>query len=251
MHWRWIRLSLISGPLPWLIMLAGTGFVIGGAFFGWMSLTALCGVSAWPDLRDPTLLLGPQWSLRDVALGWFVMLLAMMPPLLAQPLLHVWRSSHVRRRPPAVLIFACGYTSIWLGAGLLLVPAAILARLSLGSGAPVAALCLALLWSCSPIAQSARNACHRMRRITVFGPSADRDCLRFGIFVGAACLSACWPWMVLASVVDEWHVLIMAIVALILFVERIVPPAPLAWRMPPVLTFAASMMSRQNVLGRP
>ena len=241
---------LTVGPLPWLVMLAGSGFVTSLALPDTASIAALCGAPARFDPRELPLLLGPQWSLHSVALGWLVMLVAMMPPLLAQPLLHVWRSSLVARRTWAVLIFGSGYAMIWLTAGIALIPAAIVIKLSAGPAALIAVLGLALVWSCSPLAQAARNSCHRMRRIAVFGRNADRDCLRFGISIGISCLLACWPWMLLAAMLEEWHLVAMALLALFLFAERIAPPAPEAWRLPPALTIARWLAAPQKVLGR-
>src|ERR1700712_3473680 len=69
-----------------------------------------------------------------VLLASAIMLLAMMPPLLAPPLLHVWRRSLVRRRARAVALFVLGYALVWLGAELLLVSGWLL----LGGAAPAA-----------------------------------------------------------------------------------------------------------------
>ena len=46
------------------------------------------------------------------------MLLAMMPPLLAMPLMHVYWSSLPRRRVRALACFVGAYGSVWLAAGL-------------------------------------------------------------------------------------------------------------------------------------
>ena len=59
------------------------------------------------------------------------MLLAMMPPLVAPPLLHVWHRSLPRRRLRAVALFVLGYACVWLTAGALLA----VASLALGAAA--------------------------------------------------------------------------------------------------------------------
>ena len=63
--------------------------------------------------------------------GWLAMLLAMMPPLLAQPVLHVWWSSLRPRRPWALFLFGSAYTAVWMGAGAVLIPAAMALRLTI------------------------------------------------------------------------------------------------------------------------
>ena len=256
MNWPGLRPLLASGPLPWLLALAAAGFA-GASASSWPGgFIALCGALERVQLSELHLALGPQPPLRGLLVGWLVMLIAMMPPLLAQPALHVWRSSLVSRRPHALLLFGFGYAMIWLVAGIVLLPAAIALKLTTGSAAQTVSLSICVLWSCSPIAQLARNACHRTRRVAAFGRSADVDCLRFGTFVGSVCVAACWPWMLVPMMFDALHLPVMALVSLVLFAERIAPPAAASWRLPPVLAVAAALMPtrkplNQKVLGKP
>jgi predicted metal-binding membrane protein len=249
MSWPALRPHLTGGPLPWLLGLAAAGSVA-TAWSGPGAIPALCGGLERVNLSELRLAMGPQWSVSHLVVGWLVMVFAMMPPLLAQPVLHVWRSSLASRRPRALLLFGCGYAMMWLAAGALLVPAAIGLKLAAGSAAQVVALCGGLAWSCSPIAQEARNACHRMRRVSVFGRTADTDCLRFGLCIGRSCLMACWPWMLVPIMFDEFHWLAMALVSIFLFTERLAPPAPATWRIPPTLVVARSLTATQKVLGK-
>jgi hypothetical protein len=77
------------------------------------------------------------------------MLVAMMSPLLASPLLHLWRRSLPRRRGRAIALFLLGYAVIWLAAALLLFAIAVAlvvmaAALPGGSSLPLAILIAAV-----------------------------------------------------------------------------------------------------------
>jgi len=108
------------------------------------------------------------------------MLLAMMPPLLAMPLMHVCWSSLPRRRVRALAYFALGYGFVWLAAGPILIALAVLLRLVTGGTTPAfaSALLIAMVWRASPWQRAALNHGHRLRRIGLFGWAADRECLR-------------------------------------------------------------------------
>lgn len=255
-HWRgWFgMLSHLcrSGPLPWLLGFSAIGFLYTALVAEPASLPAICGSLARMDLGDLGVVLGPGWSAMALLAGWLAMLLAMMPPLLAQPVLHVWWSSLGPRRPWALFLFGSAYTAVWMGAGAVLIPAAMALRLTIPwAAAAVVALGLALTWSSSPAAQGARNRCHRMRRIAAFGRNADRECVQQGLLTGAACVAACWPWMLLPMMVDSIHAVAMAAVTVMLFVERLGPPALPAWRFPMAFEVIRSLRPPQKVLGSP
>lgn len=202
-------------------------------------------------IGNPELMLGLQWSPAATAAGWLVMLVAMMPPLLLEPVGHVWYSSQQRRRIRALLLFGLAYTAVWFTLAFILLPAAILLRLAASDAAPLAAIALAVAWSASPPAQSARNRCHRLPAITPFGRAADRDCLRQGVASGLACAATCWPWMLVPMTFDGFHVAAMAAAGIVLFAERVAPPQRAAWQLPPFLSVLVSLRPPQKVLGRP
>ena len=239
-----------SGPLPWLLGLAATGFLCSALVAESASLPAVCGSLVRMDLDDLGLVLGPGRSAMTLLAGWLVMLLAMMPPLLVQPVLHVWWSSLGPRRPWALFLFGAAYTAVWIAAGAVLIPAAMALRLTIpGPVAAVAALGLAVTWSSSPAAQRARNRCHQMKRVAAFGRNADRECAQQGLFTGATCVAACWPWMLVPMTVDSIHAVAMAAVTTMLFIERLATPTPPAWRLPAVFEVIRSLRPPQKVLG--
>ena len=99
-----VRYSVLGASLvAWVVLAAGLGS-------GREALQALCSTTALPWLR-------PNWALSS-AVGWLVMLGAMMLPLTLPTLAHVWRTSLARRRRRAVALCLCAYLAIWLLAGL-------------------------------------------------------------------------------------------------------------------------------------
>jgi predicted metal-binding membrane protein len=174
-------------------------------------------------------------SPASLVAGWALMVLAMMPPLIALPLLHVRAQSLARRRRRAMLLFAAGYGSVWLAAGLLLQPLAWVLP-SLAPGAPWAgitvAAMVALVWQMSPAKQACLNGCHRQPALAAFGLEADFDALGFGVGHALWCVAACGPLMLLAESVQAiglW--LAMPAAALFILAERFEWPGPFVWRL--------------------
>ena len=243
--------STASPPLPGLALVAAGGFAASALLPGSDGVTALCGALGRVPLSELPLALGPGWSVWPVLAEWSLMVVAMMPLLIADPVDNVWRSSLASRRPRALCLFALGYALPWLAAAAVLIPAAALLRLALpGWVALAAALGLALAWSASPLSQVARNRCHRRHRVGAAGPRADRECLSHGLNTGAACVLTCWPWMLVPFAVEAGHMLVMVAVALVLFCERIVPAGAPRWQVPPAFETLRALLPRQKVLGR-
>jgi predicted metal-binding membrane protein len=239
------------GPLPWLAGLALAGMIASAALAsGPMSLPGFCGSFGLSATLDTAFLVAQLSSPGALLLAWLLMLVAMMPPLLAQPVVHVWHSSLAARRPRALALFALGYASVWMAMAGVLIPGAIALRLAASDKAAVLALALALAWSCSPTAQAARNRCHRVYRLAPFGLAADRDCFGHGWRTGLVCAAACWPWMLVPMTVDGLHLGVMPAVTLILLAERIAPPRPPRWRWPPAFEILGRLLPAQKVFGK-
>jgi predicted metal-binding membrane protein len=238
-------------PLPWLFALAGVATAASAILPKVLQIPELCGAPvARFAVADLPLALGPEWSVTWLVAGWLVMVVAMMAPLLGQPLGHVWRSSLPGRRPWALLLFAIGYLLAWSAAGVVLVPAAAMLKLSLPEGAAAAVgQSIALLWSASPGCQRARNRCHRTYSLAACGRRADRDCLVYGTRWGLPCAAACWPWMLATMCVDQAHAAAMVIVAIVLFLERMAPPSVPVWQLPPAVQALRALLPPQKVLG--
>ncbi len=195
------------------------------------------------------LIVGPQWSPAAMAAQWLIMLIAMMSPLLAAPVTHVWNSSLVTRRARALALFALAYAIVWLTAAGGIIPLALILRLGTPDAAPILAVAFAVAWSSSPYAQLSRNRCHRLQGIGAFGRPADRDCLSQGAVTGLACAGTCWPWMLVPMMLDAGHAVAMVAISTVLFLDRLAPPAPAAWRLPAFVSVAWAFRPSQKVLG--
>ena len=168
------------------------------------------------------------------ALSWFVMLLAMMTPLLWQPLAHVWDRSLAERRVRAVLLFLAGYFGVWMLAMAVLALAALALRIAAGSAAIAFAIAagVAVLWQITPAKALFLNRCHALRPLPAFGLAADIGSFRYGIQIAAPCVAACWAIMLLPLTSDAAHIVIMAMTAVLMLSERYsgAPPFnPFAW----------------------
>jgi predicted metal-binding membrane protein len=235
--------SFLRAPWPVLFALAGVGLVLSARSAGHAALPAFCGSGAASLLASSgglaalqlTLALNPPVRLMA---DWALMLLAMMPPLLAQPVMHVWRSSLPRRRLRAVAYFAIGYGCVWMAAGPALMSMALLLQLlsqfAGREGVPIFAgvLLLAVVWSASPWQRAALNLGHRLTRIGLFGWAADRECLTFGLVHALWCIASCWAWMLAALAVGPWHFSAMMVAGAVMLGERLAAPDRPRWRVP-------------------
>ncbi len=229
--------QLRTGPLPVLLILSLLGFIALGVIPG-AAAAAVCGSLRLADLWS---LGGPALtgvSPASVALDWGVMVVAMMSVVITPQVAHVLRLSPPRARGAAAASVYLGFLSVWLLAGALLLPLGMLhVQTAPGGLAPLLAVGFALVWSASPPAQAARNRCHRLGRVGGFGPRARWDNARIGIRTGLWCVAACWPVMLIPLTIGgAAHVPAMAIAALYLLLERIGPPAPVRWSLPPVIS---------------
>ena len=165
-------------------------------------------------------------------LDWCAMLLAMMPPLLREPLAHLRRRSLARRRARAITAFAAGYGAVWLVAGIVLLAAATAiaaAANAMGTPVPLAAGAIAITWQMTPARQLCLNRCHRLPRLSAFGFAADRDCVSFGFSHGFWCAATCAPLMLLPLMAPPIHLPLMALLSASLMLERMAPAQPEVW----------------------
>jgi predicted metal-binding membrane protein len=222
--------------LPWPFVVASAA--------GWALLAALAAAPPLPALCLSAASIGEGAAVRlalalDVtgpailSLTWLAMLLAMMPPLVASPLLHVWHRSLPRRRGRAVALFVTGYACVWLVGGALLA----LASLALGGLAlvtmlpPLALASLVLLaWHMTPLRQLCLNRCHRKPSLSAFGLHAETDSFGYGASHGVWCVGTCWALMVLPLTTGGLlHAGTMLAVTFVSMVERVRPPRSPVW----------------------
>jgi predicted metal-binding membrane protein len=181
-----------------------------------------------------------------ILLSCFAMVVAMMSPLLARPIGYLRLRSATSRRWRATTLFVASYLSVWIIAGMILLSASAALRLLAGTGfaAPLISLAIAAAWHTTPWRQHALNRCHHLPAVAAFGAAADRDCARFGIVHGSWCVLTCSPLMSLPLSAPEFHLPLMAAVAVALFLERMEPGRRPAWTIPnlPGRTAAATVM---------
>lgn len=212
----------------------GTGNSAGG--MAW-SMPAVCGAMAEAWGRVDGVGVRQFWLANPplpMLAAWLMMLCAMMPLLLIQPAAHLWRRSLARRRWRALAWFCLGYFGVWLCAAALLPPLAVGLRIFGTHATPPMAVALACLgfWQSTPFRQHCLNRCHYVPHLCAFGWRSDRDGMRYGVDHGAACLGACWPWMLLTLTTDAHHLASMAVAGMVLALERQGLPQPPAWRLP-------------------
>ncbi len=221
-------------PLP-LLLASTVGW--GLLWFGGSgpSLSAFCLSDGGPigDLAArivATFTSAPPFTLVQDAL---TMLLAMMPPLLATPLRHLWRRSLTRRRAQAIGLFLLAYAAVWLPACLLLWLLALALESLPETGrlpVPLPALLTALAWQSTPLKQACLNRCHGQPPLAAFGWRADRDALVYGAGHGFWCVGTCWAMMLIPLAAGTaTHGAWMFAVMWIALLERIRAPARVAW----------------------
>ena len=170
-------------------------------------------------------------ALSGLAVGWLLMVIAMMLPLAIAPLRHVRERSFAWRQVRSMLLFTIGFVAPWMVAGIIL---GLLAWL-MGGAAPAPlsaglAMAAALLWQVSPAKQWCLNRCHQRPPLAAFGLAADVDAVRFGVKNGAACAGACWALMLPMLLIGQGQLAAMIAITLFSVAESLEQPAPLGWR---------------------
>ncbi len=216
---------LLVSAVAWILLLVDPGQ---------MKTFAHCQATnsgAMPLPASVQMLLGmnPPASL---AAGWALMLVAMMSPVLISPVYHIRLRSFARRRARSTVLFVAGYAAIWMVLGGLFVAIEVPAKsLAPQPYVPVAGVLLfALVWQFSPIKQRCLNRCHAHPELAAFGAAADFDALRFGLTQGIWCAGSCWAMMLFPMLLPRGHVVTMAVVAVLIFSERLEHPMPPCWR---------------------
>ena len=187
---------------------------------------------------------------------WGVMMIAMMTPA-AAPMVLTFSALHRRRRAeggPAVptAIFVLGYFVIWLGysvaaagaqAGLhaaaLLSPGMTATSPLLTGGLLVAAG--AFQWT--PLKRACLAACRSPLSFLMSGWREGRGgALRMGVRHGFYCLGCCWALMALLFVAGVMNLLWVAVLAMAVLVEKVVPRGDLVGRVTGAVLVAAGVL---------
>lgn len=224
----YIRISVLSlSAVSWGLLLAGPSS-------GHMMPHCAPDFTATAYGSAPLSLLRALGRSASLAAGWawVLMLVAMMSPLLVPPMRHVYISSFAHRRARSIALFVAGYWIVWVAIGVAFLPVEFAAGLlAPKSYFPAAVIALvALVWQCSPLKQFCLNRCCSHVALSAFGGAADFDAVRFGLRYGAWCTGSCWALMFFPMLLPKGHLLAMALIAGLLFCERLEGPMPPSWR---------------------
>jgi predicted metal-binding membrane protein len=216
----WKPVLLVSAA-AWTLLLIEPGTIplLGSCFAS--------NAGAAPPSRRMLLTMSPA----SVGVNWTLMLVAMMAPVLIQPLYHIRLRSFARRRGRSIASFLAGYAVIWIALGAVLVPTEVAAKSFAGEGylLVAGAIVLAFIWQLSPIKQRCLNRCHAHPALAAFGTAADVNAFQFGITHGIWCAGSCWVLMLLPMVLVRGHLAAMALAAALIFSERLEPPRRPCW----------------------
>lgn len=246
-----IAVCLMS-PLRWLV--PSSAAISGASLLLQSSIgpIVLCG-SASTTARLEQLQVWTNAGLLDpwrLLADWTLMTAAMMLPLTSSACARVAHAVVPRLRNWAILLHLAAYVLVWLVPGLLLVPLGLVVEASATPGFAAAGIAVALVWSATPLVQSARNVMHRSSSIRGFGGVALLDSMRFGAAQAVPCVVSCWPWMVVPFLFGDMHRPAMVLVAVYLFLDRMEPPSKPRWRLPPALVILARALDKPSRLGR-
>ncbi len=190
---------------------------------------------------------GGPLELVSLAAGLLLMLAAMMLPLLAAPVYHLWSRSLARRRGRVITLFVVGYFAGWLAAGGLLTAVAGTLRHAVPGPALAVVVASMLVWHTTPARTRCLNRTHSHPAQPAFGLAGDVAVLRFGLTHALWCIATCWALMLLTLVAGpRAEPVVMAAVAFWLVAERLERPAPPRWGLQIPTTVA-----RQVLRGRP
>jgi predicted metal-binding membrane protein len=184
-EWWSLTISFIAG---WLLL---SNWALADA-------VALCQArETLPDLWDNMRTAWNVGAVTGMGLNWFVMALAMVPPLTLPLIRHVAARSFTARRDRSVALFLAGVIGVWLCVGLVLTLAVACWPPLMGIGVPGggAAMIAAAIWQVTPMKRRALRRCHRTFPLMPWGWRADCDCIRHGLRHGLTCVANCWALM--------------------------------------------------------
>lgn len=213
------------------------------AALAWIVLALGSGSGAMPTICSGTLL----WSVPspdtyafvfafvsplNLAVGWAVMVVAMMLPTVYDALIHVRERSFRSERPWALTLFIGSYFTVWMLAGVVFLGVALTIRIASPTAVwpLILSLAVALIWQISPWKQMALNRCHRHPSLAAFAPAIYQDALLLGLQHGLWCVAGCWSLMLVALLVPAHHTAVMAVITLGIWAERLEPARAPRWQ---------------------
>lgn len=178
----------------------------------------------WPE--GDTFLNALSTNISGGQVSWLLMVVAMMYPLLNEPVRNIAFSVRRKDRNSAIWLFLAGYTFVWALAGVLffLLPLCtdiiVTPGNRVGGGLVKASgfmMAATLVWLPSHPVKMAK--CGQTMPVRIYGLQRISDCLRYGFRTGLACLAMCWAPMA-ALAVAHHNMLLMYAVTVVLIYER-------------------------------
>ncbi len=175
------------------------------------------------------------------------MMTAMMLPT-AAPMILVVRLAVAPSRLADVRtgVFVAGYLLVWTGLGLTaLATESSLTALGPAVRAPAAVgvLALAGAYQFSPLKNACLRACRSpMDFVVLHWRSGTYGALRLGIDHGLYCIGCCWALMAVLVVAGGMGIAWVALIALVIFVEKVLPGANVFSRVLGAVMLAAAAL---------
>ncbi|MCU4491373.1 DUF2182 domain-containing protein [Acinetobacter guillouiae] len=168
---------------------------------------------------------------NTINMHWFLMLIAMMLPLLFLSVEDVHKKNFKRKRKLSLILFFIGYMFFWTLIGILLSILTHYLNELLNNQIILACLIIVVLvlWQITPYKKISLNRCHLPANINPFGLQSGIDNFKFGIKKAWYCVGACWPFMWLCIAWMEPMMYIMPLFTLFLLVEQIQPKRREIW----------------------
>jgi predicted metal-binding membrane protein len=248
----------VAGGLALLTLLAWS-YIWLGAGMG-MSALGMTRLALFPHLHAapmPTMgMPSPRFPWALAVIMWWVMMVAMMLPS-ATPLVLLYgralRRKQAGARPGAAYapsaFLAAGYLAVWLAFSTiaatlqaLLQPAGLLSTTTWwSSSATLSAVILAAagLYQLSPLKHACLVQCRGPIAFLVqYWRPGRLGAFLMGVRHGAACVGCCWMLMALLFVGGVMNLVWIALLAILVLVEKIAPAGPLVGRVSGVVLLA-------------
>ncbi len=197
-----------------------------------LSLIQVSHVAHFPALGfDSFLMPGLIGTCASWVFHWFLMIAAMMFPLLIGQIRTVALRSFWFRRNRAIAFFIFGYTALWLLYGIVAQAGLQLQRTILPTASAFLVPLCFLVAACWQLTEQKRQSlvgCHLTMPLAPSGWHADFDCYRYGFRIAASCCISCWSLM-LTNLATHHALWSMILVSFIAFSERFLPQPRQIW----------------------
>lgn len=187
---------------------------------GTVALLAAVALVAWADVVFGVADVGSAGETIAFLVGWLTMMAAMMLPSAAPFVLLLGRTAPRGQSAWTMVGAACGYLGLWTLAGVaalaaqsaMQAPAAVVAGVLMGAGA----------YQLSPLKQRCLTRCRSPLGFVIERWRSGRWApLRLGWAHGVFCLGCCWALMAVLVAAGAMGVAWVAVIALIVTVEKI------------------------------